>query len=99
MKTDGLKRSDLFNLDGRLAVITGSSQGIGFAIAEGLAEAGARVVLNGRDTSRLSAAARALGDQALPAENGLGAFDVTDPRAVEAGIARIEAEVGPIDIL
>jgi gluconate 5-dehydrogenase len=94
-----VKRSDLFNLDGRLAVITGSSQGIGFAIAEGLAEAGARVVLNGRDASRLSTAARALGGQALPAESGLGAFDVADPTAVEAGIARIEAEVGPVDIL
>jgi gluconate 5-dehydrogenase len=99
VRTGGVKRSDLFNLDGRLAVITGSSQGIGFAIAEGLAEAGARVVLNGRDASRLSAAAHALGAQALPADNGLGAFDVTDPTAVEAGIARIEAEVGPIDIL
>jgi gluconate 5-dehydrogenase len=92
-------RSDLFNLDGRLALITGSSQGIGLAIAHGLAEAGARVVLNGRDARRLAAAVQAFGVGAIPADDGLGLFDVTDPQAVEAGIARIENEVGPIDIL
>ena len=92
-------RSDLFNLDGRLALITGSSQGIGLAIAHGLAEAGARVVLNGRDACRLAAAVQAFGVGAIPADDGLGLFDVTDPQAVEAGIARIENEVGPIDIL
>ncbi len=90
--------SDLFDLDGRLALITGSSQGIGLAIAEGLAEAGARVVLNGRDGVRLAAASgRTPG--AVPAEHGIGLFDVTDPDAVEAGVARIEREVGAIEIL
>jgi gluconate 5-dehydrogenase len=91
--------SDLFDLHGKLAVVTGSSQGIGYAIASGLAEAGARVVLNGRDPARLAQAAAALGPSAIPAEDGLGAFDVSDPQAVEAGIARIELEAGPIDIL
>ena len=91
--------SDLFDLSGRLALITGSSQGIGLAIATGLAEAGARVVLNGRDGARLAAAAEMLGDAAHSPGSGLGVFDVTDPDAVEAGIARIENQAGAIDIL
>jgi gluconate 5-dehydrogenase len=50
----------LFNLTGKRALITGSSQGIGFALARGLAAAGASIVLNGRDTARLAAAATSL---------------------------------------
>lgn len=91
--------STLFDLTGRLALVTGSSQGIGLAIAQGLAEAGARVVLNGRDRARLVAAAGILGVAAFSPGEGLGVFDVTDPDAVEAGVARIEAEAGAIDIL
>lgn len=83
----------LFDLTGRLALVTGSSQGIGLALARGLAEAGARVVLNGRDAAKL-AAARAHVPGALTAS-----FDVTDHAAVEAGIAGIEAEHGPLHIL
>ena len=91
--------SSLFDLTGRLALVTGASQGLGLAIARGLAEAGARVVLNGRDQARLASAASQLGPAAMAADAGLGAFDVTDPEAVEAGVARIEDEAGPIDIL
>ncbi len=91
--------SDLFDLTGRLALVTGSSQGIGLAIAQGLAEAGARVVLNGRDGDRLADAATQFGGSVPGALGGLGVFDVTDPEAVAAGIARIEDEVGAIDIL
>ncbi|WP_428378074.1 SDR family oxidoreductase [Lichenicoccus sp.] len=91
--------SDLFDLSGRLALVTGSSQGIGLALARGLIEAGARVVLNGRDPGRRAAAAAALGEAAIGADHGIGGFDVTDPDAVAAGIARIEAECGAIDIL
>jgi gluconate 5-dehydrogenase len=87
-----------FDLSGRLALVTGSSQGIGHALARGLAEAGARVVLNGRGQERLDAAAAGIAGAMRP-EGGLGVFDVTDPDAVEAGVARIEAEAGPIDIL
>lgn len=83
----------LFDLTGKLALVTGSSQGIGFALAKGLAEAGAKVVLNGRDAAKLEAA-RAHVPGALAA-----AFDVTDPAAVEAGIAAIEAAHGPLAIL
>ena len=86
-----------FNLAGRTALITGSSAGIGFALARGLAQAGARVILNARNASKLEAAAevlRAEGLQVLTA-----AFDVTSGEAVTAAVARIEAEIGAIDIL
>jgi gluconate 5-dehydrogenase len=88
---------ELFSLAGRRALITGSSQGIGLALAEGLAKAGAHVVLNGRDEGKLTAAETALRSAGLPAT--AAAFDVTDEMAVAKGIAVIEAEHGPIDIL
>ena len=88
-----------FDLTGRLALVTGSSQGIGLALARGLAEAGARIVLNGRRKAALADAASAIGVAAFSPGDGLGVFDVTDPDAVEAGVARIEREAGPIDIL
>ena len=91
--------SRLFDLTGRTALVTGSSQGIGLAIARGLADAGARIVLNGRDQAKLQAAAGAFGDAAHDPATGLGVFDVTDPEAVEAGVARIESDIGAIDIL
>jgi gluconate 5-dehydrogenase len=84
---------NLFDLTGRTALITGSSQGIGLALARGLAQAGARVVLNGRDREKLAAAAAELpGAQVLP-------FDVTDAEAVRAAIDGFEADFQPIDIL
>jgi gluconate 5-dehydrogenase len=90
--------STLFDLTGRRALITGSSQGIGLALARGLAEAGAAVVLNGRDTAKLDAAARMLREEGLP-DIAIAAFDVTDSTAVERGVAEIEARYGPIHIL
>ena len=88
---------EIFSLQGRIALITGSSQGIGFALARGLASAGATVVLNGRGVERLSAAADTLrGEGASIVE---AAFDVTDSTAVKAAIDKIEAEVGALDIL
>ncbi|MBV1798795.1 SDR family oxidoreductase [Siccirubricoccus sp. G192] len=87
----------LFSLEGRRALVTGSSQGIGLALARGVAQAGAAVVLNGRDPARLAAAAALLAEDGITAVTA--AFDVTDPAAVEAAVAQIEAEQGPIDIL
>ncbi|MFI5964151.1 SDR family oxidoreductase [Streptomyces asoensis] len=84
----------LFDVTGRIALVTGSSRGIGLALARGLAEAGCTVVLNGRDADRLE---RAAAD--LPGDVRTSAFDVTDGASVAAGIARTEEEVGPLDIL
>ncbi|MBI5278395.1 MAG: SDR family NAD(P)-dependent oxidoreductase, partial [Burkholderiales bacterium] len=88
---------DSFNLAGRVALVTGSSGGIGYALARGLAAAGAEVVLNARNEAKLEAAAESL--RAEGARVHAVAFDVTDSGAVGRGIARIEQEVGAIDIL
>lgn len=92
--SSGLK---MFDLSGQRALITGSSQGIGFALARGLAGAGAEIVLNGRDQAKLSAAAATLRSEGavvheLP-------FDACDHDAVRAAVDGFEAETGPIDIL
>jgi gluconate 5-dehydrogenase len=87
----------LFDLTGRIALVTGSSQGIGLAMAAGLARAGARVVLNGRDAAKLDQAVQLLAGEGLPVSGQ--AFDVSDSAAAEAGVAAIEAGVGPIDVL
>ena len=89
--------SRTFRLDGRLALVTGSSTGIGLALARGLAQAGAPVVLNGRDRARLAAAAAALRAEGHTVHES--AFDATDAAAVEAAVASIEAQQGPIEIL
>ncbi len=88
---------DQFSLAGRRALITGSTAGIGFALAEGMAAAGASIVLNGRDVSRTRAAAASLRSKGY--EIAEMAFDVTDASAANAAIERIEAETGAIDIL
>ena len=87
----------LFSLAGKSALVTGSSQGIGLALARGLARAGARIVLNGRDAAKLQEAAGVLaadGAQALVLP-----FDVTSHGAVRTAIDGFEAGHGPIDIL
>jgi gluconate 5-dehydrogenase len=89
--------NQLFSLEGRIALVTGSTGGIGGALARGLAEAGAKVVINGRDEARAKAAAESLRAEGWLAAHA--AFDVTDATAVEAGVGRIEAEIGPIGIL
>lgn len=87
----------LFDLSGRRALVTGSSQGIGLSLALGLGRAGAAIVLNGRDAGKLDGAVAELRKEGLTAE--AAAFDVSDSAAVKAGIDRIEAEIGAIDIL
>lgn len=89
--------SDLFSLSGARALITGSSQGIGFALAKGLAAAGAQIVLNGRDTAKLEAAAKTLRDAG--ADVATLAFDATDHAAVRTAVDGFEAQHGAITIL
>lgn len=90
--------SALFDLTGRRALVTGSSKGIGMALATGLAEAGAEVVLNGRDRAALERARDALAKRTGSVVHAV-AFDVTDAAAVEEAVAGIEDRVGPVDIL
>jgi len=86
-----------FSLAGKRALITGSSRGIGFAIAAALAGAGADVVLNSRDPETLGKAAADLADSGARARGV--AFDVTSSESVGDAIEFIETEIGPIDIL
>ncbi|MEO1777438.1 MAG: SDR family oxidoreductase [Pseudomonadota bacterium] len=89
--------SHLFSLSGRRALITGSSQGIGFALARGLADAGAEIVLNGRDTAKLATAADALAGHGTTVHQL--AFDATDHDGVRAAVDGFEGDTGAIDIL
>ena len=90
-------KNPLFDLTGRTALITGSSQGIGLALACGLAQAGAAVVLNGRDATKLAAAADTVRATVSGARVTFAAFDVTNAAAIEREVARIEAEFAPIN--
>jgi gluconate 5-dehydrogenase len=87
----------LFDLSGRIALVTGSSDGIGLALARGLGLAGARVIVNGRNLAKLAAARGELARQGIAAE--AARFDTSDRAAVFEQIERIEREAGPIDIL
>lgn len=91
--------SNLFDLTGRIALVTGSSRGIGKELAAGLADAGATIVLHGRNTQTLAATTAEFAKRFGPERIFSYAFDVTDARAVASNIAAIEAEVGPIRIL
>src|SRR6478735_11816038 len=86
-----------FSLAGRLALVTGSSAGIGLALARGLAQAGATVVLNGRGAAKMEEAAAAL--RAGGATVHARAFDVTSSEATRAAIDAIERDIGAVDIL
>ncbi len=86
-----------FDLTGRTALVTGGGSGLGFAIASGLAAAGARVVINGRNRAKLDAAVAQMAAAGYQAS--VRAFDVTDENAVSAGVAAIERDIGGIDIL
>jgi gluconate 5-dehydrogenase len=87
----------LFSLAGRAALVTGSSRGLGYAIAEGFAEAGAALVLNGTDPGRLAAAAAALRAKGYDVTEAL--FDVTDEPVVVAAFAKLDAAGIAVDIL
>jgi gluconate 5-dehydrogenase len=87
----------LFDLSGKRALITGSSRGIGLALARGLAGAGAELLINGRDAETLGAAAADLVAEGARAK--ALAFDVTSEQSVAEAIAYVTTEIGPIDIL
>ncbi len=89
----------LFDLAGVVALVTGSSRGIGRALAEGLAGAGATVVLNGRDPDRLERTRAELAERWGSERVHASAFDVTDEAAVDTALTMIESEVGPVAVL
>ncbi len=86
-----------FDLTGRRALVTGGGSGLGFAMAQGLAAAGAKVVISGRNGAKLDAAATTLA--AAGHVVGVHAFDVTDEAAVAATISDLERAGGPLDIV
>jgi gluconate 5-dehydrogenase len=87
----------MFDLSGRRALVTGSSAGIGYALARGLAAAGAEVILNARREAPLTEAVSRLNAEGAVAH--AARFDVTSAGDVEVEIERIEREIGAIDIL
>ncbi|AFU99244.1 gluconate 5-dehydrogenase [Simiduia agarivorans] len=90
--------SELFDLAGKTALVTGATHGLGMAMAMGLGKAGARLVINGASSqTKLDAAVAAYRDAGLQADGLL--FDVTDEAQVNDAIARIESDFAPIDVL
>ncbi len=89
--------NNLFDLSGRRALITGSSRGIGFELASGLAAAGAEIIVNGSNPDRLREAAEQLRAKGFTIHELC--FDVTDPVAVNKAVNRFEADTGSVDIL
>jgi gluconate 5-dehydrogenase len=88
----------LFGLSGKTALVTGSSDGLGLAMARGLAAAGAGIVLNGRDEKKLAAAAKSFAEAGHNKVKAR-AFDVADEQAVLAAFEQFDAESVDIDIL
>lgn len=89
--------NDIFSLKNKKALITGSAQGIGFLLANGLAQSGAEIIVNDITIERAEKAAQQLRDKGYIAYSA--AFDVTQSQAVNSAIAQIESDIGPIDIL
>lgn len=89
--------SELFSLKGRLALVTGSAQGLGFTIARGMLDAGARMVLSDVSAPALERARAALRDAGYDVSTRV--FDISNEAQVASAVASIEEEVGPIDIL
>jgi gluconate 5-dehydrogenase len=87
----------LFDIQGKLVLITGSSRGLGLTFAQGLGKAGASVILNGRDSEKLQTARETLSSQGISAH--ACSFDITKQSQIAAGIERILRDIGPIDIL
>ncbi len=89
--------TNLFSLSGKIALVTGAVHGLGMAMAKGLGNAGATIVVNNNSKDKLE---KAVAEYKAAGLNAYGyVFDVTDDNAVKNAIAKIEAEVGPINIL
>lgn len=93
-----MRGSELFNLSGKVALITGATQGLGMAMANGLGSAGARLVVNGHSSQEKVNKAVAVYKKAGFDASGCR-FDVTDEDEVGAAVKQIESQVGPINIL
>ena len=91
--------TSMFDLTGQIALVTGSSRGIGLAIAEGLADSGATIVLNGVDPDRLTSTRERLAERFGDDRVAARAFDVTDEAAVASAVDSVETEIGPIGVL
>ena len=89
--------TELFDLTGKVALVTGSSRGLGYAIAEGLAQAGATIILNGRNPEPLAEALHTFKDKGYSVYSSV--FDVTNSDTINAQISKINDEIGTIDIL
>ena len=89
---------NLFDIKGKIALITGSTHGLGMAMAKGLGQAGATIIVNGNSSQeKIDAAVKELQNEGI---NAVGyKFDVTDEKEVITAVQKIESEVGPIDIL
>ena len=87
----------LFNIEGKRILITGSTSGIGNVLAEGLAQAGAFVILNGRTETNVDQAVKSF--MARGYKTSGAAFDITKAEEVELRIAELESDLGPIDVL
>src|SRR4051812_26282511 len=90
--------TDLFNIKGKIALITGSTHGLGMAMAKGLGQAGATIVVNGNSSQqKIDDAVKELQSEGI---NAVGyKFNVTEEKEVITAVQKIESEVGPISIL
>lgn len=92
-----MKSLELFNLTGKVALVTGATHGLGMAMAMAIAKAGATLVINGHSPDKMSAAIAEYAKEGVKAHGYL--FDVTNESEAKKAIAKIESEVGKIDIL
>lgn len=89
--------NSLFELSGKIALITGSAQGLGFIIAKGLGKAGATLIINARNQERIDKAVNLLKQEGINAHGSR--FDVTKKEEITEAVKDIEERVGPISIL
>src|SRR5690625_4036101 len=89
--------NSLFDLKGKRAFITGATHGLGMAMAKGLAQAGAQLIINGTNPQRMEQALAVYKTEGLSVHSYL--FDVTSEKEAEYYIDKIETDIGPIDIL